>query len=102
MVGMGERLRKLRKEHRLTQRELGNRVGLRDNSISLFESDSREPSASMLVRLASELHTTPDYLLGVDKQQFIVIDQMDEPDREALVMLAASLIEKHQARQDKS
>ena len=101
MVGMGERLRKLRKEHRLTQRELGNRVGLRDNSISLFESDSREPSASMLVRLASELHTTPDYLLGVDKQQFIVIDQMDEPDREVLMMLAASLIEKHQARQDR-
>lgn len=98
MVGMGERLKQLRKAHGMTQKQLGIRVGLRDNSISLFESDTREPSASMLVRLASELHTTPDYLLGVDKEHFIVIDQMDEPDREVLMRLAASLIEKHQAR----
>ena len=63
-MGMGERLRSLRKERGLSQFQLGQAVGADANTISRWENNRIEASHSYVVKLANALGTTADYLLG--------------------------------------
>lgn len=59
-----ERLKKAREDRGMTQAELAEKAGLPPSSISHFEKGPRKPSFDTLRRLAKELKTTTDYLLG--------------------------------------
>ncbi len=59
-----ERLKKLRKEKRLTQKELGERLGVKQNTFTNWENGKREPNLSIILKLAEILETSTDYLLG--------------------------------------
>lgn len=59
-----ERLKELRTEKRLTQRELANFLGLSANCVCEWEKGRSEPSIESLKRLAACLECTTDYLLG--------------------------------------
>ena len=58
------RLRRLRTERMLTQKELGEELGLSESIVCLYEKGEREPSFSILCRLADFFGVTTDYLLG--------------------------------------
>jgi len=60
-----ERLQQLRKEANLQQKELGAKVGMSANAISMMETGNRETTFEKLVRLAEFFHVSTDYLLGV-------------------------------------
>ncbi len=60
-----ERLQQLRKEANLQQKELGAKVGMSANAISMMETGNRETTFEKLVRLAEFFHVSSDYLLGV-------------------------------------
>jgi len=60
----GERLRQLRKERKLTQSELGEKVNVTKVSISGYESGNRTPDTDTLQRLADYFEVSTDYLLG--------------------------------------
>jgi transcriptional regulator with XRE-family HTH domain len=49
----------------LSQADVANAIGIHVNMISRYESGVNEPSASVLVRLASFFKCSPDYLLGL-------------------------------------
>lgn len=59
----GDRLRKLRKEHNLSQEELANLVHVHTNTISSWE-NGVIPNMSKIIDLARILGTTSIYLLG--------------------------------------
>lgn len=59
-----ERLRQLRKAAGLTQKELGQLVGLDDTTISSYERGISTPNHDLLTRLADVLRVSVDYLLG--------------------------------------
>ncbi|MNW37005.1 HTH-type transcriptional regulator Xre [compost metagenome] len=59
-----ERLVKLRKEKRLTQEELGEKVSSTKGTISNYENGHSTPPGETLVLIANTLNTTTDYLLG--------------------------------------
>jgi transcriptional regulator with XRE-family HTH domain len=61
---IGERLRKLREERGLLQRQLADILKLTQQTISLYESNQREPDAETLKKIADFFNTTIDYLLG--------------------------------------
>lgn len=64
------RLRELRKAKGLTQTELGEKVGVKQNTFTNWENGKREPSFEKLFLLAEYLDTSTDYLLGkTDKSQ---------------------------------
>lgn len=44
-----------RKEHKLTQTELGERVGIAQRTVAAYESGERRPSIEVAQRLAKEL-----------------------------------------------
>ena len=50
----------------MTQRQLAERVGCHVGSISLYVNDKVDPSAPMVVGLATALGVTSDWLLGLD------------------------------------
>ena len=59
-----ERLKELRLEKGLTQKQLGAVFNLRQFTISDWETRGCEPNYQMLVELATYFGVTTDYLLG--------------------------------------
>ena len=60
-----ERLKELRKELGLTQRDVGKHLGVGRTTISEYESGKIVPKQDNLVKLASFLGVSVDYLTGV-------------------------------------
>ena len=58
---LGERLRQLRSERNISQRDLAKLAGLSPNSISLIERDETSPSVATLQSLASALNIRMSY-----------------------------------------
>lgn len=63
-IQFGENLRKLRTERGLTQKELGDRVGLSKAVVSKYENSLGYPSLDMLIKIAAFFGVSTDYLLG--------------------------------------
>ena len=68
---MGQRIRAQRMRLGMTQEELAEKLFLKKSTISYYENDKKEMRASGLADLAKVLHTTPDYLLGFEKDPFV-------------------------------
>lgn len=58
------RLKDLREEHNLTQKELGALVGVAQSNINRWENGTVCPSADFVVKLADYFDVSTDYLLG--------------------------------------
>lgn len=63
----GKRLREFRKEKKLTQKELAEQIGIKQNSYSDWETGKNEPSLENLVKLADLFEVPLDWLFGRDK-----------------------------------
>ena len=61
----GKRIKQLRKQHRLTQSELGEMVGLTQQSITAWETGRTYPDVYTLIRLAMLYEVSVDWLLGL-------------------------------------
>jgi len=61
---IGERLKKLRQERGILQRQLAEMLKITQQTISLYESNKREPDAETLSKIADFFGVTIDYLLG--------------------------------------
>jgi transcriptional regulator with XRE-family HTH domain len=66
--GLSTKLQTLRKQNKLTQKQVAQRIGASPTIISGYELGSREPSYEKLVKLASLYHCSTDYLLGVSNE----------------------------------
>ncbi|GAX47956.1 helix-turn-helix domain-containing protein [Pseudolactococcus reticulitermitis] len=73
MATFAERLKELRKEKGLTQKELAERVGTQQGVYTNWENGKREPKYDKVGELASELKTTSDYLLGFTDEKRLPI-----------------------------
>ncbi len=69
---VGERIKKLRKEHKLTLVELGELIGLTKSTVSKYENDEINIPSDKLEKIARVLNTSPQYLLGFDEDVEIV------------------------------
>ena len=63
LPGMGERIKQLRKQQRLSQEELAEKADIAKQSISLIEHGKQEIRAGTVISLADALGVTTDYLL---------------------------------------
>ena len=71
MVNFGERLKKLRKENKLTQSELAKKLHVSKSIISYYELGDRTPPADILVKLAYVFNVSTDYLLGIKYERIL-------------------------------
>ena len=70
-MNFGPKLRELRKNHKLTQQQLAERVGVSKSVISYYESGDRYPSYDVLVKIARIFHTSTDFLLDITRENVI-------------------------------
>lgn len=69
---VGSRLRAVRKERGLTQKELSSRAGVSSNAISLIERSEISPSVATLQNLAGALNVKMSYFFDEDVQTNIM------------------------------
>ena len=89
MVEFGNRLRELRKQKKLTQKQLASLIGVRNSIISFYEVGDRIPSPEIIVKLSTTLGVSSDYLLGIERNETIDIQGLDAEDK----LLVRSLID---------
>jgi transcriptional regulator with XRE-family HTH domain len=73
LLSVGVKLRELRKERNLSQRDLASQAGISPNAISLIERDEISPSVATLQRLAAALKVKMSYFFEDDSAQMSVI-----------------------------
>ena len=92
---LGENIRNLRLQHKLTQEQLADRLGVSYQSVSRWENDVTYPDIEFLPAIARQFSVTTDYLLGQDdiekkkqiRKQINSIPQMTENDKDAVIDL---------------
>lgn len=67
MSTFSKRLKTLRKDKRLTQKQLGELLFIDDTSISKYENEKAMPENELLQRIADFFGVSVDYLLGRDE-----------------------------------
>ena len=75
----------MRKRLGLTQQQLGDRIGVTKVTISHYESNLQTPSLSKVTRLACCLHTSVDYLLGLEDEPVIRVSGLSPEKRQVLI-----------------
>lgn len=91
MVNMGEKLKSLRVEKKLTQKQVANRIGLATSAVSSYESGSRYPSYDVLVKLSRIFHVSTDYLLGIADKRNVDVTGLNDTEIELVSQLVDML-----------
>ncbi len=61
---LSERLKILRNEKKLSQRELANKLNISNGTIAMYETNKRQPDNETLTKIADFFNVSIDYLLG--------------------------------------
>lgn len=61
---IGEKIKELRKNSKMTQEQLGDAIGVSKMAISYFEKGKKSPGRESLEKIADYFGVTTDYLLG--------------------------------------
>jgi len=71
----GERLKSLREDKDLLQRDIAEIIGVSDRTIGMYEQERREPGIETLKKFADYFNVTLDYLTGrVDNKEDMYIN----------------------------
>ena len=75
---LGQKIGYLREKSKLTQKQLGLRIGKKKNTIGSYEGGHSNPSIWILKALAIQFKVTTDYLLGNDHKTLDLEGLSDE------------------------
>ena len=65
--GIGKRIRNAREKKKMTQEQLGSKIGISKSAISKIEcGKQKEPNLDLINSIARELGVRAEYLLGAD------------------------------------
>lgn len=64
-----ERLRKIRLEHKLTQQNIADALGIDRTTYTVYETGVTTPSPATLVKLSQIYNVTVGYLMGVEENR---------------------------------
>ncbi|MBQ8135602.1 MAG: helix-turn-helix transcriptional regulator [Clostridia bacterium] len=90
-MNMGEKLKALRLENKLTQKQVAERIGVAVSAVSSYESGTRYPTYESFIKLARIYHVSADYLLGMTESRTIDISGLNDDEIAVLSQLAEML-----------
>lgn len=61
---LGKKIKELRKKRGITQSELADVLGVSTSMVGMYETDSRNPSYDVLIKIANYFNVSIDYLLS--------------------------------------
>ena len=92
MATKAERIKQLRKKKGISQSELAELIGVKNNTVSTWERGTRKPDFEALNLLSNYFEVSFEYILGSsDKEEARVVPTQDELDELALSALADEL-----------
>lgn len=94
-MDFGNKLKELRQQAGLTQKQLAEQIGVTKSVISFYERSERTPSPDVLRKLASVFHVSTDFLLDIDRVKRIDISGLDDNDIQLVSMLVDTLRKKN-------
>lgn len=86
--GLPEKLKSLRKQYGLSQREAASRLGISTSVISAYENGERTPSTENLLALSYLYKCSTDYLLGKESEPPKIILNTDKLSQKQLQILS--------------
>ena len=98
----------LRKEHKLTQQQMADTVGMHITQVKRYESGQAQPSIEILKKIATAFHVTTDWLVFEENERdlpnslqlkFEAVTQMSDEDQRTVQSLIDGMILKHTASQ---
>lgn len=78
MYSFGKRVRQARTESQISQVNLAKKIGVAKSSLSLYESDKREPSIQTIRNIAKTLEISADYLLGLEENSSFSLSEFEK------------------------
>ena len=90
---LGARITQALRQRNMTQRELAARVCVAEGVMSRYISGDRDPKPEMLANIATALHTTSDFLLGIEPEDF------DQPRVRLLIARNASKLTEEEKKE---
>lgn len=64
MFNFGERLRQIRRERGLTQKQFAEKIGSTERGIQRYESGDREPAFRVILAILDNIDVDANYLFG--------------------------------------
>lgn len=74
----GEKIKELRTQRSLSQKQLANILNVHKATISLYESNSRFPSVDILKAAARYFHVSTDYLLEMNSARTLDVSNLTD------------------------
>lgn len=96
-MSIGEKIRELRLEKDLLQRELAEKIHIAANTLSQFESGKANPSYEVLTALADFFEVSTDYLLGRADDFGVIQIQAEKKSADTLSTDEMQLIQDYRA-----
>ena len=91
MIEFGNRLKTLRKQKKLTQKQLATQINVKNSIISFYENGDRFPSPEIIIKLSAVFHVSSDYLLGIENGTYIDVSGLTDSDIQLVLSLADTL-----------
>ena len=76
-ISIGSRIRDARKAAKLTQSDLGNKLGKNLRTVQKYESGEIEPAFSTIMQISSILDVSPAFLLGL-REKFSTANELEQ------------------------
>ena len=70
MEKLGERIKELRQEQKISQMQLSKQTGITQAAIARYELNISEPRATEIKKLCDFFGVTSDYLIGLDDNRW--------------------------------
>lgn len=96
IAGLSEKLKELRNQYGLSQKQVSERLGVSPSIVSGYETGERTPSTEVLLALSRLYHTSTDYLLGrrpAAEKTLLALDGLTDKQKAALIALVQSMKE---------
>lgn len=105
MIEIGNRIKLLRKKHKLSQNDLGDIAGLHGSNIGRIEKGTVLPTAEVILKISEHFSVTSDWLLtgqeshsALTPKETALIDGfrlLDAQDKQEMLMLLSLKMEKY-------
>lgn len=97
---LGDNVKKLRKELKITQKELANIVGVSQSSIGMIEGNKQGASNETLLKLSKALNTTVDVLLSDTSIENKIEVKLTEKDKKSITKDLKKLMDEFRENTD--
>lgn len=94
-MDFGSKLKELRIQNGLTQKQLADQLGVTKSVVSFYERQERTPSPEVLRKMAAVFRVSTDFLLDIDNTKRLDVSDLDDDDIQLVSLLVDTLRKKN-------